>query len=288
MPKFTSHLYTIEALTNLHPGSGDANYSTVDKTVQRDPATGYPTIHSSSLKGALREYFEQETDMMEATVQYIFGDRPKQSTEESKGKGAYRFFSAQLLSLPLRSNYRPYYHAISNGTVETLDTLCKHLLSSDQYVFQKQLAALLLPENAENAENAEEEEAYCHVLDTLLTETSIEGYKAKEALHLNAIPADLKEWLSGNIAIFQSENLCQITRNQLPVIARNQLENGESKNLWYEEVLPRMTKLYFFVQVPEGQEAHFKTFNEWLDTKTVQIGANASIGYGYCLIKKMV
>jgi len=49
-----------------------------------------------------------------------------------------------------------------------------------------------------------------------------------------------------------------------------------------------MTKMYFFVQVPEEQEAYFQTFNEWLNGKTIQIGANASVGYGYCLIKKIV
>ena len=35
--------------------------------------------------------------------------------------------------------------------------------------------------------------------------------------------------------------------DELPVIARNCLENGVSKNLWYEQVLPRKSRLAFFI-----------------------------------------
>ena len=65
----------------------------------------------------------------------------------------------------------------------------------------------------------------------------------------------------------------------LPIIARNVLENGESKNLWYEQVLPSETVLYTIIQ-EEGEE-----LKNALDGKLVQIGANATIGYGYCEFK---
>ena len=64
--------------------------------------------------------------------------------------------------------------------------------------------------------------------------------------------------------------------DSLPIIARNALENGESKNLWYEQVLPAETVLYTVIR--EDGEALCKA----LDGKIVQIGANATIGYGYC------
>ena len=53
---YQNRLYIIENKTSLHVGSGDANFGIVDKEIQRDAITKYPTIHSSSLKGALREY----------------------------------------------------------------------------------------------------------------------------------------------------------------------------------------------------------------------------------------
>ena len=68
--------------------------------------------------------------------------------------------------------------------------------------------------------------------------------------------------------------LCQ--DDNLPIIARNVLDNGESKNLWYEQVLPAETVLYTVIQ-EEGDDLVVA-----LNGKIVQIGANATIGYGYC------
>ena len=64
--------------------------------------------------------------------------------------------------------------------------------------------------------------------------------------------------------------------DNLPIIARNSLENGESINLWYEQVLPAETVFYTIIR-EEGE-----ILKEALDGKIVQIGANATIGYGYC------
>ena len=73
------------------------------------------------------------------------------------------------------------------------------------------------------------------------------------------------------------ENITSLSNNDnLPIIARNVLENGESKNLWYEQVLPAETVLYTIIR-EEGE-----VLKKALDGKVVQIGANATIGYGYC------
>ena len=72
------------------------------------------------------------------------------------------------------------------------------------------------------------------------------------------------------------EKIC--SDDNLPIIARNVLENGESKNLWYEQVLPAETVLYTIIQ-----EKNDDLLNAIVgDGKLVQIGANATIGYGYC------
>lgn len=67
--------------------------------------------------------------------------------------------------------------------------------------------------------------------------------------------------------------------DNLPIIARNVLENGESKNLWYEQVLPAETILYTLIDDKEdGTLANELT----KENAIVQIGAGATIGYGYC------
>ena len=45
--------------TPLHAGSGDA-LGVVDLPIQRERHTGFPKIEASSLKGALRESFEEK------------------------------------------------------------------------------------------------------------------------------------------------------------------------------------------------------------------------------------
>lgn len=72
--------------------------------------------------------------------------------------------------------------------------------------------------------------------------------------------------------------------DELPVIARNCLENGVSKNLWYEQVLPRKSRLAFFILHDDGEIN--KAFDSAITSVPVQIGANASVGYGICVIKK--
>lgn len=62
----------------------------------------------------------------------------------------------------------------------------------------------------------------------------------------------------------------------LPIIARNVLENGESKNLWYEQVVPAETIFYAVTQESDAVLA------DAINGKVIQIGANATIGYGYC------
>jgi len=73
---------------------------------------------------------------------------------------------------------------------------------------------------------------------------------------------------------------------ELPVIARNHLESGQSKNLWYEEVVPHQTEFITALQVPTENNS-VDDFIRSLDNNIVQIGGNATVGYGLCLFTKI-
>jgi len=117
---FKHKLYLIENKTPMHVGSGDTNFDLVDRQIQRDTLTSYPTIHASSLKGALKEYctFRHDKKESEKFLSHVFGD------EDNAGK--MRFTQAHLLSVPMRSNIEPYYHTTSpkalQELLETIDT----------------------------------------------------------------------------------------------------------------------------------------------------------------------
>ncbi|MBE6666498.1 MAG: CRISPR-associated protein Cmr4, partial [Ruminococcaceae bacterium] len=93
-------VYYIDCLTNLHVGSGDANFNIVDKEVEKDPLTGYPVVHASGIKGALREAYAK-THTEDDQTKRIFG-KPATDNETDTG-GSYKFFDAHLLYRPMRA-----------------------------------------------------------------------------------------------------------------------------------------------------------------------------------------
>ncbi|MEL7065722.1 MAG: RAMP superfamily CRISPR-associated protein, partial [Bacteroidota bacterium] len=129
--------YILRALTHLHPGSGDSGYGAVDKMVQIDPVGELPTIFSSSLKGAFRELFVQafpedlkienkkQTRMDHPLVEFMYGTGVKATREDSqkdepRHPGAFRFHQAYLLSIPVRSNVKPFFSATSPDIIKDL------------------------------------------------------------------------------------------------------------------------------------------------------------------------
>lgn len=90
-------IFVIECLTNLHVGNGDVNFNIIDNEVERDVVTGFPTINSSGVKGALRAFFEE--NKLLSKIKGIFGSDENGSTTS----GALKFLSANLLALPIRS-----------------------------------------------------------------------------------------------------------------------------------------------------------------------------------------
>lgn len=83
-----SHLWLITAETNLHVGNeNSSNYGIIDKAVQRDPLTTLPCINSSSLKGAINEFFTNKKKIDSETRVNIFGsDKRGENKKQQKGE----------------------------------------------------------------------------------------------------------------------------------------------------------------------------------------------------------
>ena len=93
------------------------------------------------------------------------------------------------------------------------------------------------------------------------------------------IKGPLGKLASHSISVDDFKQIC--SDDALPIIARNCLDNGESVNLWYEQVLPSMSVLATLIKTQN------ETDLDELNGKIVQIGANATIGYGYCKFIKL-
>jgi CRISPR-associated protein Cmr4 len=267
-------LYTIETLTNLHVGSGDLNFNIVDNQVQKDAISELPNINSSSLKGAFREYFENKNGMKKL-VEYVFGGQNNKNEETRQG--AYSFFEAQLLTRPVRSNKKAYFNAISPGVIKGfLEIIDNFDIKIDERLKNELIEFStievnnnpLIFENIDGVFLEDDEAQYYDNFNTSIIET----------------------FLGTDLALFSDEEFKKLS---LPVIARNHLDNGVSKNLWYEEVVPKKSKFYFFIGKPENiaekDKREIEEFEKTFDEKggRLQIGANKTIGYGFTIIKKV-
>lgn len=252
--------YFIEVITNMHVGSGDANYGVVDKLVQRDPVTGHPTIHPSSLKGALREHFESKWGKRNAKVESIFGKEAKDGNESETG--AYKFLGADLVALPVRCNFEQYVMGLNSEVAKAINNKSKLLNSKE--IFNALDAGNKLFYQA----NQPSYEVYAE--DTVLANKSAYTNPLKVTSALVS--------LNSKYAAFKNEAFTAISKN-LPVIARNTIENGKSGNLWYEEVVPHQSVFITFVYTTND---HLTDFETRLNEDIIQIGGNASIGYGLC------
>jgi len=260
----------IKTKTNLHVGSGDTNYTIVDKTVQRDSISKLPIINASSLKGALRNYFvemlEEDDQIDKQSIAFIFG----KDDNNNPAQGYMKFLDSYLLFLPLRADVRAYYHVTSK---ENLLSFCNFFneLGFDMEDLKKEIETL-------------KDSIVLNDQDATIEEISCNSF-AVNIPNLENLFGDM------NIAIFSTQNFTEVCEN-LPIIARNKVKTQENSdgNLWYEEVVPRES-IFYTAQLDysvygarvEGF-AKFSTadFYNKLQKEYIQVGANASIGFGLC------
>jgi CRISPR-associated protein Cmr4 len=275
---YDNKIYIIQNITNMHVGSGDTNFGIVDNLIQRDVLTSYPVIHSSSLKGAIREFFEfykntENNEDDKRFITHIFGD-------EDKNPGNVIFTEANLLGMPFRSKDFPYVFCMSDESIKTLVDKMESLNINNNYSNK-----LKKYTNLNNIKSN--------------VSTIIEDFEVEENDDLK----DLIEFTGERyIAVFPNKKFKELLED-LPVIARNKLENGKSVNLFYEEFVPRRSQFFTIISFPkldrvsgnkkfkdkEKIQGYYNEFQTMITSETdlVQIGANASIGYGLCKFKEV-
>lgn len=257
----TTTFYKIRTITNLHVGAGDANYGVIDNLVQRDVVTGLPVIHGSSLKGAIREFYEYSWGGKDERLLGIFGDNDRAAN--------FRFLEANLLAIPVRSNKKPYFLAVSSMVLKSLKTSI-HDHGTGGFNLDPLLE--INPEKGKPVVFGDTSELVVEEYESVVSHPSPQSN--------STLLGDFS-----NIVIFNDEDFNELCSDTgLPVIARNKL--GENKNLWYEQVVPRESLFWFGVI---HNEKHFDEFNALLtDPKSlIHIGANATVGYGFTKISKI-
>lgn len=230
--------WLIVAETNLHVGNENINnFGVIDQAIQRNAITEIPCIHSSSLKGAIKEYIAEcwnKKQEKKVSCKNVFGSE-KGANDEDTQRGKAVFFDAELLALPIQETESNYYFKLAYDFNEGIQQ------------FSTKLRRLGIQLEAND------------ILKRICESVGIvEGQKKP---------------------VNNFKELCN--DEHLPIIARNKLNNGESDNLWYEQILPSKSVLGTIIETDD------KTFIEALNGNLIQIGANATVGYGYCTFIKL-
>lgn len=260
----------IKTKTNLHVGSESINYDIVDKTVQRDSISHVPVINASSHKGALRYHFEVDETIQEKLIDIVFG---KEGDDASQGY--VKFLDSYLLFLPLRANNQSFYYVTSKSALLGFCDFFENL----NYNFKE--AKELIDSLEENSVYNTFDNTY--IEDTACKKSDVDMSKILKLLGLNINATQ--------VAVFSEVHYIDAIKH-LPVIARNKLQEGKSENLWYEEIVPRESLFYtamldytrYSNRLEKLAQNKINTFYETLTNKNfIQIGANASIGFGLCM-----
>lgn len=281
--------YRIETITDTHVGTGESGSGFIDQLIQRDSATGYPCFNSTGMKGAIKQhidtYMSDEEDFSQM-MKEIFGSDSSANksgipTETQQGDSV--FFTAHLLALPVRTNKVSYILTTSPELIGFYEHMQKLLGSGVENSIFNKIESLVKNENS--SQGICFDQNFNGVgLDIIGTTLSFNND--------SNILKDLKSLLNAKddrIAIVSDQTMAELCSDlYLPIISRNALDDGESQNLWYEQILPRFSRLYFMnIWKTAKQQVFVEKTLVGEKKAALQVGGNASVSYGFTSISKM-
>ena len=277
-----SKFYGLKCITNLFVGNGDNSYGIIDNQVEKDPILETPIIPSSSLKGSLRDFFENNSDN-NIKITEIFGSDAKET--KNTNSGSYSFFTAQLLFRPMRVSDGNFTYCLVT-TVDLLEKMVQMVSDLNGDLPCDMLKAI--KKVKEKMNNLKDKYGISN------KDISVEGHDLEYCKE--DVNKDVNKAIDLLLNIFEKFNLKNgvpivilkpeiFKEIDLPIVARNQLEDGLSNNLWYEEIVPHESIFYFAMMYPDNNDS-FKKFDEELRSNIIRFGGGASIGYGYCKIEE--
>lgn len=286
-------LFHIYAETRIHAGSG-SDIGIIDLPIQRERHTQYPVIWSSSLKGAIRNFYSKSSKD-ERIVDDLFGpwetENSETKTGETKAKiGKLSFSDAKILAFPVRSTKTPFVWITSPNVLNKFMRMAK--------ITNKDLAIPVLNEDFDEALVMNDD-----VLENgkiFLEEFGLNAKPSSEAkliaqfLSEHVIPSEqiyeyLKNKMNSGLVIIKDDIFRFMAKSFTEVNPRIRInpdtgivENGA---LWYEEDLPEDTIMYFTVSYPSNDD-NSKKFIETFDGKSFIVGGNKTTGKGMFTVRR--
>jgi len=273
------------AETPVHPGSG-RSAGVVDLPVSREAATGYPFVPGSSVKGALRQRFQ---DLVRAAGGPSPGGQLEMGvafgTQDKAGMVAVS--DARLLLLTVRSLQVPYVWATCPLVLERLS---RDLTRAGRASFSSWPAVNVGTVLANGGLGSASAQDPPHIfLEERVFKVQSAGGQLGEVL---GVLKDLvgneqaKARLDRQLAVLADEDFGWFARYGLALTARNVLNDGTktSENLWYEETLPSDCLMYTLLSSRDDTSEQLGHFL-FGDKPYLQLGGNETVGQGWFLVK---
>lgn len=289
-------VFTIQALTNLHCGTGQG-VGDIDLPTAKEPATQFPLIPGSTIKGVLRDFHSRSGGADDKRVQAAFG--PRLDNPEAEGAAsALMITDGRLLLLPVRAFAGVFAYVTcplilrrfaqdltfsgekAPATVPTLPSPQEALVSPESQNLVNDATLLLeeldLPARKDNAEW----KSWCEFLQNRVFE---------------------EEWgqavAAPRLALISDEVFTFLCETALPVSARIRLDEKTGTvargALWYEESVPSEAVFFGILAATAsyGNGNLPKLTAEEVQTDfasgdhTLQFGGKATTGKGLCNLR---
>lgn len=259
--------------TPLHAGAGTA-LGAIDLPVVRERTTQWPTVHASSVKGALRASMGKAD---EDALAKLFG-------REDAG-GSLSVGDARLLLFPVRSSAAPFLYLTCPAVLARLKRDLSRSLGLDVPSFPT-------PKSDEVIHTA----AWKHGSDSLAAEDVVLKPKAglNAAAILKLIPNDGSGYeefakdVEGSLGLVSDDVFAFLIRTATEIQPRIKIDSktgttaGKEGNVFFEELVPQDALFY----VPVGsmsKETSIESLRKAVPSH-LQVGGDESLGRGWARV----
>jgi CRISPR-associated protein Cmr4 len=287
-------IYIIQTRSGLHCGIGQG-LSDIDLPTAKESVTGYPFIPGSSLKGVLRDHFNDGTDIFRAA----FGPDPNNASDHAS---ALSFSDARLVCLPVRSWFGTFAYMASPTSLglfrrqlpeegaANLPGLPNFTPVANSYCAALPAGSKLVPADQPGGRVLLED---LDLQVDLSQQAKAGDWAALLAGMLYPGDTDSQTLFTQRFAIVDDDVMAFLCEAGLPVAAHNRIgENGIVVDgaLWYEEFVPPEAVFWGAIHAGAGKgdfsQISADTLLDLVCCKPVhcQVGGSATTGRGLVVI----
>lgn len=298
MTQSVSKLISLQALTFLHPGTGQ-NTGVVDLPIQREVHTEFPIYAASGFKGSLRDKAEQKwasTKNAKEKINCLFG---ADATSEELTAGSFSITDARILAFPVRSLQKVFMWVTCPMVLERLTRDCS--ISKVEGIVDLKTITKITVEKGEALSTSKANLQSPLILEELAFDIDNTEQASNIAKLIKSLTNNDSGFDENRLIILNDDDFKYLVKYATQVSARIKLNEdktttGKGGNLWYEETLPPETLLYGIAlfhkprnPMEQMNNVHevANSFQEIISDSFIQIGGNETIGQGWCSIKMM-